>query len=131
MIGFVLSVPSDRAVGNWKEAAERCAAVGIVLGMDSSPVRANDRTTDREAKAESLRPMRDERIKDGVELTFGNPDAAIGDGDLHALVVSNRGQGELTFGRLDRAHGIARVEHEIEDDLLQLNAVAHHGRNAW
>ena len=56
-------------------------------------MRENDRTTDREAKAESLRPMGHERIEHGVELTIGNADAAIGDRDLHALVVGNGASG--------------------------------------
>ena len=37
--------------------------------------------------------MGDERIEHGVELTIGNADAAIGDGDLHEPVVGNGGQG--------------------------------------
>src|SRR6186713_2670260 len=96
--------PSDPAVCYWKEAAERRAAVGIVLGLDSPPVREHDRTTDREAKPEPLRPMGDERIEHGLELTIRNADAAIGDGDLHRIAVGNGGQGEPTLGRVHSAH---------------------------
>jgi len=38
---------SDLPVRDGKKAAERRAAVGIVLGLDSSAMRENDRTTDR------------------------------------------------------------------------------------
>ena len=38
---------SDLPVRDGKKATERRAAVGIVLGLDSSAMRENDRTTDR------------------------------------------------------------------------------------
>ena len=72
-----------------------------------------------------MRPVRHERVEHRVELTIGNADASIADRDLHALVVGDGGQLELTLRRLGRAHRIARVDHEIENDLLQLDAVSH------
>jgi len=52
---------------------------------------------------------------------------AVMEGELDEVIVGPRRERELTIGRGRVVHGVARVQDQIEDDLLQLNTIAPNG----
>src|SRR5262252_5586293 len=56
------------------------------------------------------------------------PRIAHGDEDARAVLLG--GDQQLSWLRLNRAHGFNRVQNQVQDHLLQLNAVAMNGKQS-
>src|SRR6185369_17971090 len=83
-----------------------------------------DRYADRQTEADTAGFGRDERGKDPLDIFLRNAAADIGDGNLHAAGVGSvRMQSYFPAGA-DVCHRVGPVHDQIEQDLLQLDAVA-------
>src|SRR5688572_26520289 len=110
--------PWGTASGNREHAAERRAASNVVLGPDRTVVRGHDRAADRKPEAEALLAVRHEWLEHSLELTLRNAGTAIGHHELHDAIRHFSVQRQMALCRLCLAHRIARVQYEVEHDLL-------------
>jgi hypothetical protein len=93
-----------------------------------SAVRHHDRPADRQAQAESLWPKGDERLEHGVQLICRNPGTAVRNRDIHEFTICCGLEHQAALARAGPFHRVTGIEHEIEEDLLQLDAIAEHRR---
>src|SRR5580704_12505052 len=92
-------------------------------------MRFDDRTADRQPHSQTLGLCRVERIKEAFETRRSQAWPRILHRNQHAIRFGRSGGDEqLSLPFRDRAHGLDRVDDEIEDDLLQLNAIPFDGR---
>src|SRR5436190_23989017 len=104
---------------------ERRAAVGIVRSRDRAAVAFDDGAADRKAHAQPLRLAGDEGIEDRLEHFRSDSGAAVVHLD-HNVRFINRCRANDQAPRAvaaGSAHGAEGVEHQVQDDLLQLDEV--------
>ncbi len=90
-------------------------------------MRFDDGAADREPQAHPLRLGRHERLEDALQVLGPNTRAAVGDGHDHARALpAAAAHSELSL-RLGPGHGVAAVDEEIQQHLLQLDPIARHG----
>src|SRR5947209_16925754 len=106
--------------------AEDRAAASAVPHLETPAVALGDPEADPEAEAGALLPLRrEERLEDVREVLLRDAGPGIRHLHLHR-VRTNEARGRVAMGlRRDRddpalLHGLGRVEHEVEDDLLDL-----------
>src|SRR6202030_3580783 len=101
-----------------------CTSPGGTGGPQVPAMRLNDRPTDGQAHTSPLILGRKECFEDLFRLLRWQSHAGIADRDQHLTVVSFRLDGKLTL--FSRAlHGVDTVEHEVHENLLQLDSVCH------
>src|SRR5882724_11231412 len=86
----------------------------------------NDRATDRKAYSHAASLGRVECVEEPVGVTGVEPDPSIAHAQVYISSVGARGDHQLSRMIRDGAHGIACIEQQVEDHLLQLDAVASH-----
>src|ERR1700704_1368592 len=106
---------SDRG----KLQVEASAAARPAMDLDGATMLLNDTVCDRQAEA---RPFArslggEERIVDSVDMLGIDAVPAVEHVDLHTAVVIVRG---LHFQHAARSHRVARVDEQIQENLLQL-----------
>jgi hypothetical protein len=95
-------------------------------------VSRDDRPADREAQAQSIVLRGLEGLEDLVELAARDTRAAIFDRELnHDVLSRGRGHRQPPLVTGDRAHGLAAVDDQVQQHLLELHAVAGDGGKAW
>ena len=92
-------------------------------------MRGHDRAADRQSETETVFAKRHERFEYALELPIWNPRTTIRHRQLDEAIVGRRREHKLPDRRVRRVHRVARVQHEIEHDLLQLHTIAQHGRD--
>src|SRR5436190_5082191 len=104
---------------------ERRAAVRIVRSRDRAAVAFDDGAADRQAHAQSLRLAGDEGIENRLELLRGDASAAVLDLDQHLRFIKRSRAHDQAPPAIESgsAHGAERIEHQVQDDLLKLDAV--------
>jgi hypothetical protein len=92
----------------------------------------NDRITDCEPHSHPLGFRREEAVKDTISICRVKTNAGIRhvDHDV-ALIVELRPNRQLAGAIHDGAHRVDAIHDEVENDLLQLNAVGHDHRKVW
>jgi hypothetical protein len=92
-------------------------------------VGGDDGLRNRQAHAQPARLGAEKRFEDTLEVLLGNPGARIADCHLDAGGDSSDTHGNASLQLRAAAHRIHRVEEEIEQHLLQLDAVGPHRRH--
>src|SRR5919198_1801510 len=105
------------------------AGAGVAFRPQPSAVCLDDRAADRETHAHPHGFGGIERAEDALQRLRVEPDAGILHGDEHPL-GSRPGCSDHQLPRPlhDSAHGFAAVHHQIQEHLLELDAIAQHGR---
>ena len=107
---------------------ERDTPVGVGGRPDAPAVRLDDRAADRQAHAEALHLGAHEVLEDALEIPVLDADPRVPDRDGHA---SRRERGrldrDLTRAVLGGRDGLACVDEDVEQDLLELHRVASDG----
>ena len=120
---------SDRTLRGGRGGTSPRHPLLIVRGPDLAAVSADDRPADGQAEAEALRLRRDERLEDRGEPVAGDAAAAVRDRDPNPPVaIPLRPHEQPALGGRHRRHRVAAVHQEVEDHLLELDAVAAYGR---
>ena len=100
---------------------------------ESSPMIVNDRAADGQPHAQSVRLRRVERVEQAGRLVLPEADAGILDRDdcPRAVVTVFHGRAHDQSAPLgwDLSHGFGRVRYEVEEDLLELDPIAHDRRH--
>lgn len=88
-------------------------------------MRLDEASADAQAQTEAIPVGGDERIENAIQLIRWNTVTAIPDRHLHAVAVGHADldQEPASLGCLIR-HGIAGIEDQIEEHLLELHAIA-------
>jgi len=103
------------------------APVGVVLNGDGPAVRLKDGTADRQPQPQSALLCGVEGNEDLIQLCWRNANARVGDGDFdRAGVRSCCPDGNSTIRRGAGGHGIHGVDQQVEQDLLQVDAISSH-----
>jgi hypothetical protein len=90
-------------------------------------MRRYDRVADWQPETQSLHLGRHERLEQPCLHVGIDPAPAVGDGDLNGLVVAKRGRDrQCAIARLGVHHRLAGIGDQVQENLLQLNAVAPH-----
>ena len=88
----------------------------------------DDRPADRQPHSHSFRLGCEEWIEDTVDLRWIEPRTCIRDRNYNISQLVGLGANpQHARPARNRAHGLDTVPDQIEDDLLQLHAVAHYG----
>jgi hypothetical protein len=87
---------------------------------------------DRQAHAQAARFRRVERLEQAIGLQLAEPDARVLDRDDRPRVIIDglvraADDEPPPLGR-DIAHGLGRIDEEVDEHLLELNAIA---QNRW
>src|SRR5258707_912210 len=93
-------------------------------GPPTAPMRPNDRPTDRQPHTSPVILGRKECPEDLVLLLRGQSYTGIADRDQQLSIAGFRPDDKLTSAS-GSLHGIDAVEHEVHEDLLQLDTVCH------
>jgi hypothetical protein len=88
----------------------------------------HNRATDGEAYSHAAALGRVEGVEESVGVVSIESDARITDAQVYISCLDAGDDHELSRTIFDSAHGIARVQQQIEDHLLKLDAVAFHWR---
>ena len=94
-------------------------------------MRVDDRHADRQAKSDASGLGRDERRKNPLDVFLGNAAADVSDRDLHTTGVSRMRMQLYLAAGADIGHCVGAIHDEIEQYLLQLDAVALDRRQGW
>ncbi|EEF26336.1 conserved hypothetical protein, partial [Ricinus communis] len=95
---------------------------------DTAAVARDDGTADRQAEAHAVGLGRKERLEQACAVGVGDARTAVAYADKDHAVVPARAQFQAA-GR-EAVHRLQGVHHQVDQDLLQLDAVAHDGRQA-
>jgi hypothetical protein len=94
-------------------------------------VSLDDRPANGQAHPQALRLGRVEGLEQAVRTLWVQPRTGIAHGDEHAARGTRlSADPQLPRPLVDASHGFDRVEDQVQDHLLQLDAVAVHGRQA-
>ena len=106
-----------------------CSAIVHVLCLKPPTVGLNDRAGNGQAHAHALRLGGEKRIEDVCEFVRGNAVTGVANCDLNSSRSVEPGGDidapSLSARPVDRIHG---VENEVEQYLLNVHAIAKHGR---
>src|SRR3984957_3202752 len=117
----VRSVAICRSAGP-KGKAKDGSTPGIRLRRQLAVVRLDNRPRNRQSQPHAIVFIRDEWLKQPAGNIVGNSTPNIGDGDLdHVVIESPRRQGDLP--RFLIGHRLKRIADQVDDHLLDLNAV--------
>src|SRR6266850_4571837 len=86
----------------------------------------HNRATDRKAYSHAAALGRVEGVEESVGITSIESDARVTDAEMYISCLHGGGDHQLTRTIFDGAHGIARIQQQVEDHLLELDAVASH-----
>src|ERR1043165_5785859 len=92
-------------------------------------MRGDDRAADCQAEAEAVFAKRHERFEHPLELTIRNAGTTIRHREFDKLAVHAGREPEVSPCCLGAVHRVARIQHEVEDDLLQLHTIAENRLN--
>src|SRR6202051_4320810 len=101
-----------------------CASPGGTGGPQVSAMRFNDRATDGQTHTGALILGCKECLENLFRLLRGQSHTGVADRYQHLTVAGSRLDGKLTFAS-HFFHGIDAVEHEVHENLLQLDTVRH------
>src|SRR5216684_5562578 len=93
-----------------------------------APVGIDDRAADRQSHPYPARLRGVESLENAIDMVRINARPGISHGHENATGLGLLGADQqLAWPRLDRAHGFDRVQDQVQDDLLQLNAIPLNG----
>src|SRR3954451_13272437 len=101
---------------------ENRSATRIRFAPEPTPVRLHDRAADHEAQPHPVALARDEWPEQFAGHFFRQSGTAVRNGDLNRLVV-DQGRRHLELAPLRFGHRLGRITDQIDEDLLELNAV--------
>ena len=84
----------------------------------------DDAAADRQPEADTEGLVRHERLEDTLELIGRNALAAVGDGDDDLPVVRFRPKRQPPLAGGDIGHRLASIDGQVQQELLQLHAIA-------
>ena len=126
----------DGPIGSWSYAprprlgrqldVSRDPPVGVAGHPDPSTVRVDDRPADRQPHAEPSGLGGDEGLEDALELRLLQAGAGIADRHLDAQSRALAGRDDQIPRAVDDRHRLARIDQQVEDHLLELDAVTGH-----
>ena len=87
----------------------------------------DDRSADGESQTQAVRFGSHERLEYALEIRQGYSRASIGDGDFDAALRGRSCSHQQHAVHFPAVHGVASVDHEVEQHLLQLVPIAAHG----
>jgi hypothetical protein len=89
----------------------------------------DDRPADRQSHPYSARLRGVESLENAIEMVRINARPGIAHGHENAAGLGLLGADQqLSWPRLDRAHGVDRVQDQVQHDLLQLNKIPLDGK---
>src|ERR1700694_4698454 len=122
------SVAICRSAGR-KGKAKNGSTPGIRIRRQLAVVRLDNRPRNRQSQPHAIVFARDEWLKQPAGNIAGNSRSNIGDGDLdHVVIESPRRQGDLP--RFLIGHRLKRIADQVDDHLLDLDAVHQHNPGA-
>src|ERR1700722_19566510 len=87
----------------------------------------DDRTANRKSHSDALRSGREERLKQAGHVLRTDTDPAVLNENADSIFFLSPGPDhQPTRPSSDSRHGFNSIQHQIEDDLLQLNSIAKH-----
>src|SRR6516162_9897114 len=95
-----------------------------------APVGVDDRPADRQPHSSSAGFSRVEGLENALAMSRIKARPGIAHGHENAGVILLGADQQLSWLRLNRAHCLNRVQSQVQDDLLQLNAVAMNGKQS-
>src|SRR5467141_4643606 len=101
-----------------------CATGGVSVGPQAAAMRLNDRPTDGQPHTSPVILGRKECLEDLLRLLLRQSHAGIAHRNQQLTVAGFRLDGEFTSATRF-LHGVDAVEHEIHEDLLQLDTIGH------
>ena len=111
--------------GAWQDDVQGRSPLGLVCGVDVAAMGGHDRAADGQAEPEPLRLGRHEGLEDPLQIGAGYAWALIRDLEVNGAWPVQRGSDPKRTVRLgDLSHAVASVEHEVQQHLLQLHAIA-------
>src|ERR1700722_20964976 len=123
--GIEIPLGQDRRESEAKEGS----AFGVRFELEAAAMRLDNRAADRQAHAHAAALGGYERLKNAVSHVGVDAGSAVGDGEFDQVGASKRGrQVKLTAVRPD--HGFERIAHEVDQDLLDVNSIAHNVRRS-
>src|SRR6266480_4924724 len=103
-----------------------------ILGCDRAAMRFNDRTHDPKAHPQSFRLRSEEMVEDSIAYFFGNTNPVIAHTRANcAVAVPLRSDHDFAAVKRSLPHSIKSIDHEIDQDLLQLNRIGLNRRQIW
>src|SRR3984957_1008740 len=124
----VRSVAICRSAGR-KSKAKNGSTPGIRLRRQLAAVRLDYRTRNPQSQPHAVVFARDEWLKQAAGNIAGNSRPNVRDGDLdHVVIESPRRQGHLP--RFLIGHRLERISDQVDDHLLDLNAVPQYNPGA-
>src|SRR5262245_47670291 len=130
-----LSCPVDRlkricelSFGAGQRELKYGAARLVRLRPQPAAMSVDDRSTDRQPHPCSGRLRGVERLENPLQIRRIDARPGIAHGHEDAGLVLLGADRQLSCPRRSRAHGFNRVQDEVQDHLLQLNAIAMNGR---
>ena len=95
-------------------------------------MRFDDRTHDPKAHPQSFGLRSEEMVEDSIAYFFGNANSVIAHTRANcAIAIPLRGDHDFAAAKRSVAHGIKSIDHEIDQDLLQLNRIGFDRRQIW
>jgi len=103
---------------------KNCAAADLVIGPYAAPVGFDDGSRNSQSHSQALGLCRKKRLKDNFGFIDRNAGAGIRYGEFGEAFDARRMDGNLAFGMRHGGHRVQRIANEIDDSLLNLNAIA-------
>jgi len=92
----------------------------------------DDRAAYRQANAQAMRFSRVKRFEQFLNTARIQANASVPNQQFHTIAAINRCLYSKCSGSVfDARHGIGPIHHQIQDDLLQLHAIAENGRQGF
>src|SRR5262249_22372007 len=88
----------------------------------------NDRTTNGESEAQAVAFGGDEGLEQAIDAVWSDSGARVAYQDLNVIRVATCGQRDRPPDRRDPGHGIAGIQEQVHENLLQLDAIAKNRR---
>src|SRR5690349_17124324 len=108
---------------------ERDARPVVRDGPQTAAMALDDRPADRQADAHAVALRRVKRVEQLVHVLPLEPDASVPHAQADLIAFAARAaDDDLPRPVVDGTHRLRRVAEEIQDHLLELNAISHHWR---
>src|SRR5262245_37491352 len=110
---------------------KRHAWARVASGVERTAVGRHNAAANPQSETETVAFCRVEGFEQGFKCAFSESDALIAYLDDRGALVRERLNLHATVRRIAFGDGIERINQKIEDDLLNLDAIAPDGHHAW
>lgn len=113
--------------GAWKREAERRALIAVWRERQLTTMLLDDGSADRQSHSYAMRLCSEKGVKNTSTILLVYPASRVTDRNQHLRPIRLRLDQQCFRMARDRVHGFDAVHDQIQDYLLQLDAVARYG----